>query len=294
MKRHAPDVIDLTLSSATKKLKPTPLRQAQLTLTTQGPAIDTVKKRQKQPVLRQAQILMTERGPVIARAKNGEEEEGGARPVPSLEREALQCEMARTVADQLERYSASHPLECAFNATHRDEPFKVAHYVKYFDELCEQFLAEHATLIDPMDEQFREAWRLYHASKAQLRILCAHCDRMVRPRYLSGCAQRAQEEALGSKKTRQKSVNEVLVPSREEERTHGVAHPWLDLLSWGPPNARGNYRRTLGELTFTIYATNGKWSYAYNNEFGRERYATVEEALAATYAQFREAIHRHV
>jgi hypothetical protein len=199
--------------------------------------------------------------------------------------EAVQARMREVVQSQLDEYRASILTpQCVFNDSHDTQQLQVAYKDKYYETLCDEFMASRGDCSEPPQsmESFMEYWVTWHRYTAHLRLLCPHCYRTVHPQYVSDRKSRPRpQEPVVVKKLQSYSG-----PLRDEP------HNWLQLDSAWERTERGNYWRTLNDVRFTLFRMNDQWKWVYNNKFSAEHYTSVKECVQASYSHFRDLIHR--
>ena len=206
--------------------------------------------------------------------------------------------MYHAVEDQLRVFKETEvPLVCAFNKEHTRGEYVASHYIRFFDELCLAFLKMFSSLqlpdaFDPVHggflakyHTFEDAWTTFHKKRANLRILCKACHLLH-----TATQYKVKKSAVPTTPVYRSSINQALIKTKEQ----AVAHPWLDLKTWGLPSDKGNYSRKLGEKQFTLFVRDNKWNYAYDNKFGSEKHDSIKMVLEETYQKFGDTIRRYL
>lgn len=194
----------------------------------------------------------------------------------------------------LSEYYTRDTLQCAFNKSHDNTPFKVSHYGRNdMNDLIEAFLIAHpgCEALRPKSvwhSLYDEEWRAFYREKAKLRILCAVCYRQSHPQYVQ------PDQRPKTTTTPKKTITEVLVPYNETKTKSTITHPWLDIKTWHTVlNKKNHYARTLNNKTFMLYPRHNKWLYVYHGKFSETGYDCLDDALKASYKAHGEEIRRY-
>ena len=115
--------------------------------------------------------------------------------VSGNERDAFKCALRVAVKDQIKLFRCKSHRQCALCNTTEDGEYHVDHII-HFEEIVYEFLtttllskptvfqtiADNRKTFAEHDKEYETAWKMFHASKASLRVLCRDCN-LKRPKW---------------------------------------------------------------------------------------------------------------